>query len=173
MGRPDLADDARFAERRERIRNGAECNAIIAEWSASRTKRAIYEACYAGGCPVGPFYDAKEIAEDPQMTARGFFVEADHAAAGRRPYPSAPYHFPATPWRMARAAPLLGEHNDLVYRERLGLSTDDLAALRAAGGGLTTERWYDHFEHRERKGPETGRLPACASSTSRGRRRGR
>ena len=133
MGRPDLADDPRFAERRERIRNGAECNAIIAEWSASHTKRAIYEACYAGGCPVGPFYDAKEIAEDPQMAARGFFVEVDHAAAGRQPYPSAPYHFPATPWRMARAAPLLGEHNDLVYRERLGLSTDDLAALRAAG----------------------------------------
>ena len=133
MGRPDLADDARFAERRERIRNGAECNTIIAEWSASHTKRDIYEACYAGGCPVGPFYDAKEIAEDPQMVARGFFIEADHAAAGRRPYPSAPYHFPATPWRMARTAPLLGEHNDLVYRERLGLSSDDLAALRAAG----------------------------------------
>ena len=112
MGRPDLADDARFAERRERIRNGAECNAIIAEWSASHTKRAIYEACYAGGCPVGPFYDAKEIAEDPQMVARGFFVEADHAAAGAPALPVRALPFPryavadgagrAAPWRAQR-----------------------------------------------------------------------
>ena len=59
------------------------------------------------------------------MEHRGFFKEVDHPVAGRWPYPSAPYSFPGTPWKISRPAPTLGEHNSLVYRERLGLSVDD------------------------------------------------
>ena len=69
----------------------------------------------------------------PHLAAREFFVEVEHPDAGRWPYPGAPYRFAATPWRIRRRAPRLGEHNDEVYGEWLGRSGGELDTLRRTG----------------------------------------
>jgi crotonobetainyl-CoA:carnitine CoA-transferase CaiB-like acyl-CoA transferase len=67
------------------------------------------------------------------MTTRGIFVDMEHPVAGRTKIPSAPYHFSKTPWALERAAPLLGEHNERIYCERLGFDRDELRNLEDAG----------------------------------------
>ena len=71
--------------------------------------------------------------EDPHFVARGFPVEVEHPELGRTfTYPGAPYKLPASPWRIRRRAPLLGEDNVEVYGE-LGLGESELAELRSSG----------------------------------------
>jgi crotonobetainyl-CoA:carnitine CoA-transferase CaiB-like acyl-CoA transferase len=83
------------------------------------------------GIPVGVIYAPEEVLDDPHFRARGFPVEVDHPELGRAvTYPGAPYRFLATPWRIARRAPLLGEHNAEVFAE-LGLDAGALDELRA------------------------------------------
>ena len=85
------------------------------------------------GFQVGVVYAPEEVMEDPHFVARGFPVEVEHPELGRSfRYPGAPYRFGASPWRIRRRAPLLGEDNDAVF-EALGLSANELTALRAAG----------------------------------------
>jgi benzylsuccinate CoA-transferase BbsF subunit len=59
-------------------------------------------------------------------------VTLDHAEMGPTVYNGVPYKLSKTPGRPLRAAPLLGEHNDLVFREKLGLPEEEYARLKAA-----------------------------------------
>ena len=67
------------------------------------------------------------------MEARGFFTEIDHEEAGSLRYPTASYKFRGTSWVGQRGAPLLGQHNEVVYCERLGYDKQDLVKLRESG----------------------------------------
>jgi len=83
------------------------------------------------GLPVGVIYSPEELLDDAHFQARGFPVEVDHPDLGRALiYPGAPYRFLHTPWRIARRAPRLGEHNAEIYGE-LSLGPEALSALRA------------------------------------------
>jgi crotonobetainyl-CoA:carnitine CoA-transferase CaiB-like acyl-CoA transferase len=85
------------------------------------------------GLSVGIVYAPEEALEDPQFRARGYPVEVAHPELGRSfTYPGAPYRFEKSPWRIARRAPLLGEHTDEVMGE-LGLDAEAIAKLRADG----------------------------------------
>ena len=74
-----------------------------------------------------------ELMPDPQYKARGFFQEIDHPVAGRLHYPGAPFRMSQTPQRIAQPAPLLGQHNEEVYKRWLGLSHNDLTKLEENG----------------------------------------
>ncbi len=79
--------------------------------------------------PVGAIYAPEDVIEDPHFRARGFPTAVEHPELGRSfVYPGAPYHLPASPWRIARRAPQLGEHNAQVFGA-LGLSEQEIAAL--------------------------------------------
>ena len=69
----------------------------------------------------------------PQQRARGFYVPVDHPQAGCYDYAGLPFQFSATPPQIGRA-PLLGEHNRLIYQE-LGYAPQDIVAL-ARGGAI-------------------------------------
>jgi crotonobetainyl-CoA:carnitine CoA-transferase CaiB-like acyl-CoA transferase len=60
-------------------------------------------------------------------------VTIDHPVIGPAVYPGAPYTFSKTPWRIVRRAPLLGEHNLMIYHERLGYSRADIIRFAQAG----------------------------------------
>src|SRR5205823_14743801 len=79
--------------------------------------------CAAGRPP-------EALLRDPHLAERGFFVPSEHPELPATvPYPAAPFRLADAPWRIARRPPLVGEHNDEVYR---GLGVD-LPTLREQG----------------------------------------
>ena len=74
----------------------------------------------------------EDLAKSPQLKERGFFAEIEHPEAGTLKYPTVSYQFSETPWR-GRPAPLLGQHNELIYCERLSYSRQELTQLATAG----------------------------------------
>jgi crotonobetainyl-CoA:carnitine CoA-transferase CaiB-like acyl-CoA transferase len=75
----------------------------------------------------------EEIARDPHLEERGYFVNVEHPVAGVLAHPGSPFRLSVTPGEVGGPAPLLGQHNADVYCGRLGLSQEDLARLRMAG----------------------------------------
>jgi crotonobetainyl-CoA:carnitine CoA-transferase CaiB-like acyl-CoA transferase len=83
--------------------------------------------------------DARDIASNPQLLHRGYFEVEEHAVTGAHPIPMVPFRYlhrdAAAPkgeralW-MRRPSPMLGEHNDEVLGDLLGLPADELATLR-------------------------------------------
>ena len=80
-----------------------------------------------------PLRNVEELVQCPQVVERNFLVEAEHPVVGRLRYPGGPYRLSETPWRLRRAAPLLGEANEEIYCGELGLSRQQLAVLKAIG----------------------------------------
>jgi len=104
------------------------------EFTLTLTREEVMDTLQRCGIEVGAVYTAEDVAGDRQLQARHFFVEVEHQELGRSfTYPGAPYVLSDTPWRLRRRAPLLGEHNLEIYGTELGISTDDLVCLRAAG----------------------------------------
>lgn len=102
-----------------------EDDTITAIFSAGRealqliaTKVSAYDffiGCQNAGLAVGPINAPEEVFEDPHFVSRGFQVSVEHEEIGRTiTYPGAPYKLPASPWRISRRAPQLGEHNKAI-----------------------------------------------------------
>jgi crotonobetainyl-CoA:carnitine CoA-transferase CaiB-like acyl-CoA transferase len=133
MGNPEWARDERYKMPIFRKQHYEQMSQLISQWMMNHTKEEIYHRGQALGCAIAPVMSAEDIANSEQLKARGFFVEADHPEAGRIRFPSAPYQFSATPWALERPAPLLGQHNEEIYCNRLGFSQQDLEEMKMAG----------------------------------------
>jgi crotonobetainyl-CoA:carnitine CoA-transferase CaiB-like acyl-CoA transferase len=133
MGRPAWADDPRFQDRLGRAEHWGRLKPLLESWTLARSKAEICRAAQARRIPISPVNTAADILGSPHLVAREFFVDVEHPDAGRWRYPGAPYRLSATPWRVRRRAPRLGEHNDEVYGGWLGHSPDALLTLRGAG----------------------------------------
>jgi crotonobetainyl-CoA:carnitine CoA-transferase CaiB-like acyl-CoA transferase len=110
-----------------------ECDNLIKPWLMERTKDEIFELCREYRIPFAPLRTVDELLKDPQLQARDFFVEVDHQETGKLQYPGAPFKMSKTPWAIEHAAPLLGEHNEEIFVNRLGYSKEELSALRKTG----------------------------------------
>ncbi len=107
---------------------------IVHAFVLSKTSREIYEEGQRYGLLVAPINAPEDLVSDPHFRARGFFQEVSHPELGGSfEYPGAPWQFNRTPWGMTRRAPLLGEHNAVVYEGELGLKPAQLCSLTEAG----------------------------------------
>jgi len=129
---PDwYANDPRFKERREiSLKYADEMDALLAPWLMSHTKEEIYSLCREKRIPFAPVKNIKEVVNDSHLEVREYFVEVEHPATGPLKYAGAPYKLSETPWKVDNPAPLLGEHNEEVYCQRLGYSREELSQLR-------------------------------------------
>ena len=75
----------------------------------------------------------ERIEDDPGTTEWGLWPWVEHGAMGRLRVDGLPVHLSETDWRIERAAPLLGQDNDVVYGEILGLGAAEIADLRSEG----------------------------------------
>jgi crotonobetainyl-CoA:carnitine CoA-transferase CaiB-like acyl-CoA transferase len=105
---------------------------LIEEWTSEHTKMEIMDACQAEGCPVTAVFTVQEAAEHQHIADRGGIVSLEHDALGTVRTLSAPFQLPKCPGGPTTAAPLLGQHNNEVYKA-LGLTSDELDALRSDG----------------------------------------
>ncbi len=132
-GRPELADDARYAQNPQRVAHRAQLVPILAEMVALRDKADWIAALEAAGVPCGPINNLAEVFDDAQVLARGMKVQVEHPLAGAIDLVRNPVCMSATPPVVARHPPLLGEHTEAVLRERLGIDATRFAQLRADG----------------------------------------
>jgi crotonobetainyl-CoA:carnitine CoA-transferase CaiB-like acyl-CoA transferase len=131
MGNPDWAQLEMFQDMFVRAQNADAIYPLIEEWTMQHGKLEIMERCQAAGVPVTAVFTVEEAAEHPHLRERGYVVELEHPELGRFRDLGPPFKLPESPGGPRAAAPLLGQHNDLVYGERLGLSADERAQLRA------------------------------------------
>ncbi|MBI2887884.1 MAG: CoA transferase [Chloroflexi bacterium] len=129
MEEPRLADPAVLAEpwgHRDLI------DELSLPWLSRYDKFEVVRRAQEMRHPFMEVLDIPEVLADPQHEARGYFVEVNHPVVGRVKQPGAPVHASGIPWE-TRRPPLLGEHNQEIYQERLGLAAGDLALLRERG----------------------------------------
>ena len=135
MDMPELNDDPRFADPYDRLdqENRPQFMAIFQAWLNRNTRYEAMAKMQAQRLPLTALNLPSAVLADPQFRARGYFVECDHPEAGPLPYTDAPFRLTASPATPLQRAPLLGEHTDAVLQQRLGLSAQELVALRQHG----------------------------------------
>lgn len=134
IGAPAWSREARFADADGRQRHVAALDAHVAAWTRTQDADAATAHLQAHGVAAGRVADAADLCtRDPQLDARGHFVDVD-TPEGRRVRIDGPgFLLAATPAAVRGPGPLLGEHTDDVLTHVLGLDADAIAALRADG----------------------------------------
>ncbi len=132
-GRPELAQDPRYATNPARVANRKELVPILELLLEQRTSRDWLSALEAVGVPCGPINDVSQVFADPHVQARHIHQDLPHPTAGTVPTVASPIRYSATPIEHAVAPPTLGQHTDSVLEEALGLCAADIAALREKG----------------------------------------
>lgn len=130
MACPELADDPRFATNRARRQRAAEVDALVSAWTLRHPKHDIMERCSAADITCGVVKDIGELITDPHIRARGRLQDIKHPTAGQMPVLGSPWWIDEQPLGIDAPSPSLGQHNEQVYAELLGLSAQELAQLR-------------------------------------------
>jgi crotonobetainyl-CoA:carnitine CoA-transferase CaiB-like acyl-CoA transferase len=133
IGAPGLASDARFATLPDRKRNEDALEETLSAWTRERSPEEATALLQAAGVAAFPSMTNEDIAKDPHLNERGFFVDLPHPEVGARHHAGIPWKFSATPCAVERPAPRLGEHTDEVLRDVLGYSADEIERLKADG----------------------------------------
>ena len=129
LGREDWVA---WASRDERHAHHDEIDAAISAWVADRDRDAAVDELLEAGVPAAPVISGRESVDNPQLVARGHQQWMDHVVVGRVPYPSFPGRFNGQYHRLGRPAPTLGEHNEEILRDVLGLDASEIARLAEA-----------------------------------------
>lgn len=134
MGRPELADDPRYATHLARGRNQTELDELINDWTGTLTIDEVDALMIEHSIPAGRVYTAKDMLEDPHFAARDAIIEVDTRAHGKLKMQNAFPKFSRTPSGVRRPAPEIpGEHNAEVYGEILGLDEAERSSLAEQG----------------------------------------
>ena len=136
LGQPSLASDPRFATAQTRLGHQEELDAIIAAWTGDQGQYQVMETLQTRGVPAGPVLNARGLLSDPQFRARGFFEPVDHppeTGLGRREYIGRGWKLSNAKVAIQKAAPMLGEANDYVLGQVLGLETQAIRRLEQDG----------------------------------------
>jgi formyl-CoA transferase len=129
IGRPEVADDPRFTDRKKRRENIEVLTQIVEEWTSQRTKQEVMKIIGEAGVPCGAVLDSVELLEDPHLRERGMIVTIDHPVRGKFTMPGCPVKLEDSPVEVT-SAPLLGQHNSEVYGGILGFKDSDLQQLK-------------------------------------------
>ncbi|GAC1597614.1 MAG: CoA transferase [Myxococcales bacterium] len=132
LGLSHLIDDARFAKNHLRHQHRQELAELLEKVTRREPAKRWVEALQAVGVPCGLLQTYDQVFSDPHLAARGFFPDAPHAKLGPVKQVGSPMRLSATPVRMERAGPLLGEHSAEVLSQ-LGYTQDEIHQLRGAG----------------------------------------
>jgi crotonobetainyl-CoA:carnitine CoA-transferase CaiB-like acyl-CoA transferase len=114
MDHPQWADDPKFATRDDRVSNWKDLEPLLSDWTSRHSKEEVYREAQANHIPSFPLNTAADLFSSAQFQAREFFVEAEHPAAGKLPYPGWPIQLGSGRRFEVAPAPLLGQDNQAV-----------------------------------------------------------
>lgn len=129
IGNPDWTKKEEFRDELSRLRNQDEMDRLIEEWTKNYTDYEAMEILQKAGVMAGASLDMQELMEDPHLNERDFFADMDHPEMGKMRLVGLPWRLSDTPKGNYQHAPLLGEHNDYVFGELLGMSKEEIRRL--------------------------------------------
>jgi CoA:oxalate CoA-transferase len=132
MGDPAWAHEELFKDRLARGANADALNLFLKEWISSWKKRDLFHAGQARRVPFATVNTMKDILEDEQLNFRNYFVDIDYPGIGRLRIPGAVARYGVGTGSIRSLAPRLGQHNENIFIEELGLSRDEFESLRKA-----------------------------------------
>lgn len=132
LGNPPWAEEKRFATLTKRLENKKALDSLIEAWTQGHSAEEAMVVLQKQGVAAGVVQSARDLAQDPQLKHRGFFVELEHPEMGRTISDATPIRLSETPPRY-RPAPLPGQDNEYVYGELLGLSKGEINRLKEQG----------------------------------------
>jgi len=128
-GHPEWASDERFSDTYSRWKNERELNDLIGEWTVNYTHYEVTEILQKAGVAAIPSFSNEEIFSDPHFKARELAVEVEHPSMGKQVVLGPPWRLSETPARVTKSAPTMGENNEYVFGEILGMSGKEIARL--------------------------------------------
>ncbi len=132
IGRPDLADDPRFAQNDGRAAQAGLIDGAIAGWTTRYPIGDVLAALQAADVPAGRIYSVADIVADPHYQARDMILQSELPDGVKVKMPGIVPKLSDTPGAVRWQGPALGEHTDAVLA-RLGMAPDDIARLRERG----------------------------------------
>jgi crotonobetainyl-CoA:carnitine CoA-transferase CaiB-like acyl-CoA transferase len=132
-GHPEWASDERFADQLSRLKNHDAVDGLIGGWTIQHDHYAIMHQLQREGVPAGPVMDEAAVYSDHHLKERGFFERLTQADCGTHLYPGLAWRLSKMPNKLRLPPCRLGEHNEYVYKQVLGVSDEEYARLVAEG----------------------------------------
>ncbi|MCX5994386.1 MAG: CoA transferase [Chloroflexi bacterium] len=129
IGNPPWVKEKRFSDKFNRQRNLEELDRLVSAWTINLSNYEVMDILQKAGVAATPCLDLTERFSDPHFAARGTHLQVEHPATGVDIIAGIPFKLSGTPGEVRRHAPLLGEHNDYVFRELLGKPESEIAQL--------------------------------------------
>jgi len=129
LGNPPWTEEERFGDRYSRLLNQDALDELVGQWTANHSPREVTEILQQAGVAAAPFLISKNQYHDPHFKERGIFVEVNHPKSGREVFYGIPWKLSDTPGEVRASGPLLGQDNEYVFKELLGLSQSDFEHL--------------------------------------------
>ncbi len=132
MGNPGWAQGENFVSKFQRLKHRKELDAHLAAWTSTRTAEDVTKTLQANGVAAAPVMDAEERLADPHFQERGLYREIEHPSLGQEPVFNLMWKLSRTPSSIRRHAPLMGEHNQQVFGDILGMPSEEINRLEEA-----------------------------------------
>jgi benzylsuccinate CoA-transferase BbsF subunit len=129
MGNPPWVREKRFSDKFNRLKNQDELDKLISDWTLSHSNYEVMDILQKAGVAAAPCLDLTERFSDPHFAEREVHLQVEHPATGVDIIAGIPFKLSVTPGAVRRPAPMLGQHNDYVFRELLGKSESEMAQL--------------------------------------------
>ena len=123
-------EDKRFREQRSRKAHEAELDALLTAWTRERTQTEIMHLLQNAGVAATPVYDTESLIADPQFQHRDFLALPGNPVTGDHPVAGIPGKYSAIGKLRYTPAPCLGQDNEYVFGEILGLSAQEISRLQ-------------------------------------------
>jgi benzylsuccinate CoA-transferase BbsF subunit len=134
LGDPAWASDARFQTAADRLRHQDEIDGHLGRWASGKSAQEVMDLLQSVSVPAGVVQRSSDLLQDPQLAHRRFFRYMDHPEMGNIPYSGHQFRIRDYDSGPRFPAPLLGQHNELVLRDILGMTDEEIAEALAAGG---------------------------------------
>jgi benzylsuccinate CoA-transferase BbsF subunit len=129
IGNPNWTEDNRFRDRLNRLDNYEALDELVGQWTANYTPYKVTEILQESGIAAAPFMISKEQHNNPHFREREIFIEVEHPKTGAETLYGIPWKLSETPGGIRSSGPVLGQDNEYVFKELLGMSQADLELL--------------------------------------------
>jgi len=133
MGHPKWTEEPKFATLLARKENEVELDKLVEEWTINSSAEEVMTRLQAAGIPAGVVENAEDLLNDPQLKHRHHFWILDHPEIGKHVHDGPSFRLSKTPAELRMSGPCLGQHNEYVYTQVLGMSDDEFVELLGAG----------------------------------------